>query len=78
MKLVDLGKILAKYHEGNVFELTEDLLSTGPRKLQGAPSFCALTEVVLRWMDIRKESYGGLRYFYRPLASFYSKHKSKK
>lgn len=78
MKLVEIGKVLAKYHNGNVFELTEDLLSSGPRKLQGAPSFCALTEVVLRWLDIRKESYGGLRYFYRPLASFYSKHKSKK
>lgn len=78
MKLVDLGNILAKYTGGNHFELTEELLATGPRKLQGAPSFCALMEVVLRWMDLRRSSYGGLRYFYRPLASFYSKHKSKK
>jgi hypothetical protein len=78
MKLVQLGDILAKYHEGNKFELTEELLATGPRKLTGAHSFCALMEVVLRWMDIRKASYGNLRYFYRPLSSFYSGHKSKK
>jgi len=78
MKLVELGNILAKYTGGNHFELTEEILASGPRKLQGAPSFCALTEVVLRWMEERKTSYGGLRYFYRPLASFYSKHKSKK
>ena len=78
IKLVEIGKILARYNAGNKFELTEELLSTGQRKLTGAPSFCALMEIVLRWMDIRKELYGGLRYFYRPLSSFYSKHKSKK
>lgn len=78
MKLVQLGDILAKYHEGNHMELTEELLALGPRKLSGSHSFCALMEVVLRWMDIRKEVYGGLRYFYRPLSSFYSNHKSKK
>ncbi len=78
MKLVQLGDILAKFHEGNRFELTEELLASGPRKLTGSHSFCALMEVVLRWMDVRKASYGGLRYFYRPLSSFYSGHKSKK
>jgi hypothetical protein len=78
LKLVELGKILARYHEGNKFELTEELLGTGPRKLTAAHSFCALLEIVLRWMDVRKASYGGLRYFYRPLSSFYSGHKSKK
>ena len=78
MKLVQIGDILAKYHEGNRFELTEDLLASGPRKLTGAHSFCALLEIVLRWMDIRRETYGNLRYFYRPLSSFYSGHKSKK
>jgi hypothetical protein len=78
LKLVELGKILAKYHGGNTFELTEELLATGPRKLTAAHSFCALLEIVLRWMDVRRASYGGLRYFYRPLASFYSGHKSKK
>jgi len=78
MKLIQLGDILAKYAGGNRYELTEEILSSGHRKLTGAPSFCALMEIVMRWMDIRKESYGGLRYFYRPLSSFYSKHKSKK
>ena len=78
MKLVQLGDIFAKFHEGNRFELTEELLASGPRKLTGAHSFCALMEVVLRWMDVRREKYGNLRYFYRPLSSFYSGHKSKK
>lgn len=78
MKLVQIGDILARYNEGNRFELTEDLLASGPRKLTGAHSFCALLEIVLRWMDIRRETYGNLRYFYRPLSSFYSGHKSKK
>jgi len=75
MKLVELGKILAKYHDGNQFELTEESLS---KSLNGAPSYCALTEIIMRWMDLRKESYGSKRYFYRPLSSYYSGHKSKK
>lgn len=77
MKLIQLGAILTKY-SGYEYELTEEILSSGSRKLTGAPSFCALMEIVMRWMDFRKESYGNLRYFYRPLSSFYSKHKSKK
>ena len=79
MKLIDLGNILAGFSANkNTMNLTEDILATSPRKLQGAPSFCALMEIVLRWMDIRRSQYGGLRYFYRPLSSFYSKHKSKR
>jgi hypothetical protein len=74
MKLVELGKILEKYHDGNQFELTEESL----KSLNGAPSYCALTEIIMRWMDLRKDSYGGKRYFYRPLSSYYSGHKSKK
>jgi hypothetical protein len=78
MKIVLLGDILARYNAGNRFELTEELLASGPRKLTGAPSFCALMEIVMRWMDIRRELYGNKRYFYRPLSSFYSKHKTRK
>jgi hypothetical protein len=77
MKLVELGTVLHRF-TGNRFELVEETLATGARKLVGAVPFCALMEIVLRWMDIRKELYGGKRYFYRPLSSFYSKHKSKK
>jgi hypothetical protein len=29
-------------------------------------------------MDVRRNLYGGRRFFYRPLAAYYSKHKSKK
>ena len=77
MKLIQLGDILKKY-TGGQYDLTEEAMSTGARKLTGAHSFCALMEIVMRWMDVRKDVYGGLRYFYRPLSSFYSKHKSKK
>jgi hypothetical protein len=77
MKLVELGTTLHRF-TGNHFELLEDTLATGARKLVGAVPFCALMEIVLRWMDVRKDLYGGKRYFYRPLASYYSKHKSKK
>ena len=75
MKLVQLGDILVRYHDGNRFELTEESLK---KSLNGAPSYCALTEIIMRWMDLRKDLYGRLRYFYRPLSSFYSGHKSKK
>jgi hypothetical protein len=76
-KIIQLGEILARYDPGNNYDLTDPIL-TGTRKLTGAPGFCALMEIIMRWMDIRKDKYGGLRFFYRPLSAFYSKHKSKK
>ena len=75
-KIVDLGKILTRYTEKN-FDLTDEIL-TGTRKLSGAPSFCALMEIVMRWMDSRRALYGNKRFFYRPLSAYYSKHRSKK
>ena len=79
MKLIELGGMLGKkYDKANNFHLTEEDMSKGSKKLTGAPSFCALMEIILRWMDVRKDKHGGLRYFYRPLSSYYSKHKSKK
>jgi hypothetical protein len=77
MKLVQLGTILARYSGGNTYDLTDKML-TETRKLTGAPEFCALMEIVMRWMDIRRDKYGGLRFFYRPLSAYYSKHKGKK
>ena len=76
-KLVEIGDILARFSEGKRFDLTDEQFKGG-RKLQGAPNYCALTEIVLRWMDMRRLRYGGLRFFYRPLSAYYSKHKSKK
>ena len=76
-KIVELGQVLAMHSEGNRYDLTDDVL-TGTRKLTGAPNFCALMEIVMRWMDVRKEFYGNKRFFYRPMASYYSKHRSKK
>jgi hypothetical protein len=75
IKLASLGNILAKYHGGNHFELNEASLS---KSLTGASSYCALMEIIMRWMDLRRVAYGNLRYFYRPLSSYYSGHKSKK
>ena len=76
-KIVQLGDILALHSGGTRYDLTEGML-TGPRKLTGAPSFCALMEVIMRWMDLRKALYGNKRLFYRPLSAYYSKHRSKK
>jgi hypothetical protein len=76
MKLIRLGEILHEHTE-KYYDLTEESL-TRVRKLTGAPNFCALMEIVMRWMDIRRARYGGLRYFYRPMASYYSGHRSKK
>lgn len=75
-KIVLLGEILNRY-TGSRFDLTDEVL-TGSRKITSAVNYCALMEIVMRWMDIRRAKYGGLRYFYRPLASFYSGHKDKK
>ena len=73
-KLEELGKILQAKH-GKHFSLTESALATGPRKLIGAHNYCALLEIVLRWMDRRRRIYDGLRFFYRPISSYYSKHR---
>jgi hypothetical protein len=75
-KIVELGDILEHYTRLR-YDLTDEIL-TGIRKLQGAPNFCALTEIIMRWMDVRRAMYGGRRFFYRPLSSYYSKHKGKK
>ena len=76
-KITTLGDILAVHSAGNRYDLTDGML-TAVRKLTGAPSFCALMEIIMRWMDLRKALYGGKRLFYRPLSAYYSKHRSKK
>jgi hypothetical protein len=76
-RILNLGAILTRYDSGDTYDLTDSVM-LGTRKLTGAPAFCALMEIIMRWMDIRREKYGGLRYFYRPLSAYYSKHKGKK
>ena len=73
-KLEALGLVLHAKH-GSHYSLTEAVLFTGPRKLTGAHSYCALLEIVLRWMDRRRGEYGGQRFFYRPISSYYSRHR---
>jgi hypothetical protein len=75
-KIVLLGEILKRF-TGSDYELTEEAL-TVTRRMTSAINFCALMEIVMRWMDVRRAKYGGLRYFYRPISSFYSGHKGKK
>jgi hypothetical protein len=75
-KLVLLGEILNRF-TGYRFDLTDEIL-TGTRKITSAVNYCALMEIVMRWMDLRKAQFGGLRYFYRPLSAYYSGHKEKK
>lgn len=75
-KIVLLGEILNRY-TGSRYDLTDEAL-TVTRKMTSAINYCALMEIVMRWMDVRKARYGGLKYFYRPLSSFYSGHKEKK
>jgi hypothetical protein len=75
-KLVLLGEILNRF-TGYRFDLTDEIL-TGTRKITSAVNYCALMEIVMRWMDLRRTKYGGLRYFYRPLSAYYSGHKEKK
>jgi hypothetical protein len=75
-KIVLLGDILNRF-TGSRYDLTDEAL-TVTRKMTSAINYCALMEIVMRWMDVRRARYGGLRYFYRPLSSFYSGHKEKK
>jgi hypothetical protein len=76
-KLERLGKILLE-KTGNDFSLTDQELIKGARKLSGAQSYCALFEIVLRWMDKRRDILDRKRFFYRPIASYYSKHRVSK
>jgi hypothetical protein len=75
-KIIILGDILNRF-TGSTYDLTNEAL-TVTRKMTSAINYCALMEIVMRWMDVRRAKYGGLRYFYRPLSSFYSGHKGKK
>jgi hypothetical protein len=75
-KIIILGDILNRF-TGSTYDLTNEVL-TVTRKMTSAINYCALMEIVMRWMDVRRARYGNLRYFYRPLSSFYSGHKGKK
>jgi hypothetical protein len=47
------------------------------RSFENAIRACALKDLILRWLDCmeRQKAGGGLRFFYRPLASLKSGHK---
>jgi hypothetical protein len=72
--LVALGKVLVAAGLPN-FGLTMEEM-TGVRKFQNASRACSLKNVILRWMDLMGVPMGGVkrRWFYRPIASYKSKH----
>jgi hypothetical protein len=45
------------------------------RQVESAIRYCALKEIILRWMDIIKV--GNKRWFYRPISSSKTKHNPK-
>ena len=75
--LYELGKTL-KESLGNDFDLNiENLaLKGGKRKIESSNVYCALIEIVLRWMDIKNIK--NLRWFYRPISAYKTKHYGKK
>jgi hypothetical protein len=75
--LYELGKIL-KENIGTDFDLNiENLaLKGGKRKIESSNVYCALIEIVMRWMDIKKIK--NLRWFYRPISAYKTKHFGKK
>lgn len=60
---------------GSNFNLTKVSLSTGKRAVNGQNKPCALTDVVLRFMD--KMNVSGKRWFYRPIATIKTNHPAK-
>jgi len=74
-KLEMLYKLAEKLKEYSIpdFDLNEMYLEkTESRVPKNTQAYCALIEFILRWMDIKKVQ--NLRWFYRPIASYYSRH----
>ena len=79
--LYTIGEILVGQGLPN-FDLTTSVLYKkvakdieDSRQVESAIRYCALKEIILRWMDISKVS--NLRWFYRPISSYKSKHYAK-
>jgi hypothetical protein len=72
-KLVLLGPILEKTL-GKDFDISMDAL-TGERKFENQERICALTDIVLRFMD--KKKLENKRWLYRPIASKIVGHKGR-
>ena len=54
---------------------TKDSETVETRQVESAIRYCALKEIILRWMDIMNVS--NKRWFYRPVSSFKSRHYAK-
>ena len=54
---------------------TKDAETVETRQVESAIRYCALKEIILRWMDIMNVS--NKRWFYRPISSYKSKHYAK-
>jgi hypothetical protein len=73
-KLVLLGNALRAAGEHDL-ELRKEVME-GTRKIVSSVRICMLMDLVLRYLDARR--FGGVRWFYRPLAAFKVGHKGKK
>ena len=82
--LYELGKILKETIRTD-FDLNKENLalgnkkegiSKGKRSIESANTYCALIELVMRWMDIKKIR--NLHWFYRPISAYKTNHFAKK
>lgn len=70
--LILLGNIL-KESGANDLELNREVLEgTSSRSFKNVQRYCAVRELVLRFMDLKKVN--GLRWFYRPISSHKTEH----
>ena len=73
-KLVLLGNALRTAGKPDL-ELRKEVME-GTRKIISSVRICMLMDLVLRYLDAQR--FGGVRWFYRPLAAFKVGHKGKK
>ena len=67
--LINLGRIIRESQPTD-YDLNKEKFAI--RKFSNVQRYCALRELVLRFMDVKKMK--GLRWFYRPISSYKTKH----
>jgi hypothetical protein len=71
--LVEIGQITSRTLGTSLgFTMTELEEAKSPRGITSSVKACALTDIALRFMD--EMNLESKRWFYRPLATFYTKH----
>ncbi len=70
-QLMEVGDILRDANMGDYDLRREVLVST--RQIKNATRACSLLELIIRYIDLQELD--GLRWFFRPIAAFYTGHK---